>query len=100
MNDSITYPIQPFEVIVYRAWWDDDSDTGGMDGWFVSKVYAIRGSEFLVYDDGRLSAYDISAGFIWVDFEESHTYRGFEMDGWDNKDGEDYRPRVYLVEGE
>lgn len=88
---------EPIKVKVYRAWWDENTDTGGMYGWFFSRVYAIEGNKFLVYDDGED---EIPPHFEWVDFEESYTYRGFEMEGYKNKDGEFYRPRVYLVEGE
>ena len=41
------------------------------DGWYISKVYAIKGNEFLVFDNGMNSERpgDCS-GFEWVDYTE------------------------------
>lgn len=50
-----------FSVLVHRYWADSMSEL--WDGDFVSKVYAIKGNKFLVYDD--------EAGFIWVDYTET-----------------------------
>ena len=61
-----------FIVKVHR-YWEEDNGSRGWDGWYFSKVYAIDGNEFLVYDDGGMSAYNgeedfCETGFNWVDF--------------------------------
>ena len=61
-----------FIVKVHR-YWEEDNGSRGWDGWYFSKVYAIDGDEFLVYDDGAMSAYNgeedfCETGFNWVDF--------------------------------
>lgn len=57
-----------FEVIVTR--YHENCYKDGIipcwNGRFLSKVYAIRGNEFLVYDGGELL--DNPQGFLWVDF--------------------------------
>lgn len=59
-------------VKVYRVFEDEKSQL--LDGWFISKVYAVQDSQFLVYDDGALSAYDeYCKGFMWVDFTDTWT---------------------------
>lgn len=47
-------------------------------GWFISKVFAIRDYEFLVYDEGDE---DIAGGFEWVDFTEMIPDCNSEIDG-------------------
>lgn len=79
-----------FTVKVHRY------DHGAWDGWFFSKVYAIRRNkekmttEFLVYDNGFLSADDsFVPGFYWEDAERIMP---------DINDTERYMPVVELVE--
>lgn len=56
-------------VKVTRYWGSGASH--GHDGYFVSKVYAIEGDKFLVYDNGEGRADHLEAhGFEWVDFTE------------------------------
>ena len=61
-----------FIVKVHR--YGESSDGSRVwDGWYYSKVYAIDGDEFLVYDNGDMSAYNgeedfCETGFNWVDF--------------------------------
>lgn len=55
-----------FEVIVTRYY--DHGLSQCWNGMFISKVYAIRGNEFLVYDGGDML--DNPQGFMWVDFTE------------------------------
>ena len=61
-----------FTVKVHR--YGESSDGSRVwDGWYYSKVYAIDGDEFLVYDNGDMSAYNgeedfCETGFNWVDF--------------------------------
>ncbi|MBQ1296168.1 MAG: hypothetical protein IIY21_19130 [Clostridiales bacterium] len=77
---------QEFVVKVNR-YWSDESGSQGWDGWFYSKVYAIEGNKFLVYDDGSMSAYNTEEdycedGFVWVDFTEAIPRcggKGYEM---------------------
>lgn len=57
-----------FIVKVYRAW--EDNFKWNYDGWFYSKVYAIKDNSFLVYDNGELSAADKEPLFTWVNFDE------------------------------
>lgn len=63
--------MKDFTVKVYR--YRDDGFCRTWDCWFFSKVYAIQGDRFLVYDDGSSSAYCdeetfCPGGFVWVDF--------------------------------
>ena len=75
-----------FVVKVYR-YWEDGSGTQSWNGWFFSRVYAIEGDRFLVYDDGMLDAYNgkddfCEDGFVWVDFTEAIPKcngKGYEM---------------------
>lgn len=75
-----------FVVKVYR-YWGDESGAQSWNGWFFSKVYAIEGDRFLVYDDGMLDAYNgeddfCENGFVWVDFTEAIPKcngKGYEM---------------------
>ena len=75
-----------FVVKVYR-YWEDESGAKGWNGWFFSKVYAIEGDKFLVYDDGMMDAYNgeddfCEDGFVWVDFTEAIPKcngKGYEM---------------------
>ena len=75
-----------FVVKVYR-YWEDESGTQSWNGWFFSRVYAIEGDRFLVYDDGMLDAYNgeddfCEDGFVWVDFTEAIPKcngKGYEM---------------------
>lgn len=57
--------ITNFEVLVTRY---HDGISRCWNGMFISKVYAIRGNEFLVYDGGDML--DSPKGFMWVDFTE------------------------------
>jgi len=61
-----------FIVKVYR-YGESSNGSRVWDGWYYSKVYAIDGDEFLVYDNGDMSAYNgeedfCETGFNWVDF--------------------------------
>ena len=74
-DNLIIMPVIPITVKVIRhSEWGNGSKA--FYGFFVSKVYAIRGNEFLVYDDGENSCLDIDndggtdEGFCWVDFTE------------------------------
>ena len=75
-----------FVVKVYR-YQGDESGAQSWNGWFFSKVYAIEGDKFLVYDDGMLDAYNgeddfCENGFVWVDFTEAIPKcngKGYEM---------------------
>jgi len=75
-----------FVVKVYR-YWGDESGTQSWNGWFFSRVYAIEGDRFLVYDDGMMDAYNgeddfCENGFVWVDFTEAIPKcngKGYEM---------------------
>ena len=81
-----------FKVRVYRYW--EDGVSAGRDGFFESKVYAINGNEFLVYDDGSRSAYASeygNNGFCWYDFTETMA---------DINDHSCRRPVVELIEEE
>jgi len=60
--DGITFD---FEVLVTRYY---DGKYPSWNGMFISKVYAVRGNEFLVYDGGDML--DSPQGFMWVDFTE------------------------------
>jgi len=63
--------IPDFKVVVQR-YWCNEIGCSSYDGFFISKVYAIDGNEFLVYDDGDYSSEpDIPGGFTWVDFTET-----------------------------
>ena len=74
-------------VVKVNRYWADKSGSQGWDGWFYSKVYAIEGNKFLVYDDGSMSAWNTEEdyceeGFIWVDFTEAIPRcggKGYEM---------------------
>lgn len=74
-------------VVKVNRYWSDESGSQGWDGWFYSKVYAIEGNEFLVYDDGSMSAWNTEEdyceeGFVWVDFTEAIPRsggKGYEM---------------------
>lgn len=54
--------MKDFEVRVLRY------GNHAMYGFYVSKVYGMRGNEFLVYDPGEDTT--IEGGFEWVDFTE------------------------------
>ena len=58
-----------FIVKVYRAW--EDNFKWNYDGWFYSKVYAIKDNSFLVYDNGENSASDYNGYFKWVNFTDT-----------------------------
>ena len=60
---------ESFEVHVTRHSKNEDG-TESYFGMFVSKVYAINGNSFLVYDPGE---WDVLARFVWVDFTELMT---------------------------
>ena len=71
-----------FKVRVHR-YWEDSYNRRGYDGWFESKVYAIRGNEFLVYDNGDRSACASeygAQGFCWYDFTE--TMKDIDDEEW------------------
>ena len=59
----------PFKVCVTRHY-IDRSGAESCFGMFVSRVYAIDGTDFLVWDPGELGT---CAGFRWVDFTETMT---------------------------
>lgn len=66
--------IADFKVTVQR-YWEEDGEPRGWDAFFISKVYAVEGNKFLVYDDGNYSAsYGepefCPTGFMWVDMTE------------------------------
>lgn len=74
-------------VVKVNRYWDDENGNQGWNGWFYSKVFAIKGNQFLVYDDGMLDAFNgeddyCEAGYMWVDFTETIPKignKGYEM---------------------
>ena len=81
--DGITFD---FEVLVTRFY---DGEYPSWEGMFISKVYAIRGNEFLVYDGGDMI--DNPQGFEWVDFTKMIPQCGAREDA-------PYVPMVELYE--
>lgn len=60
-----------------------EDDAGGCvyDGVFLSKVYAIDGNRFLVWDSGDCRG--VPPGFCWVDFTETMEPLTKQDDPWE-----------------
>ena len=74
MSNTIS-PTKPFKVCVQR-YWDYGNGCQRWDAFFISEVYAISGTQFLVYDDGNYSSSCgeegyVPQGFMWVDYTET-----------------------------
>lgn len=65
--NRIGMPTIPFKVKVIR-YWEGQDGSELWDGWFRSRVFAITGSQFLVYDNGEGSSSLEPNGFLWVDY--------------------------------
>lgn len=87
---NISATAERFKVRVTRYW---ETSYGGRcwDGDFVSRVYAISGTQFLVYDNGEGSSTLEPNGFVWVDYLDMIPYCGNQNENM---------PRVELLDEE